>query len=76
MLVVCGNTFGAWVLLVIAIMCRVGIWMEVVGREHKAHSQEGLSSLREKPEYFLSTKWGHCLCMIVRISSQIFVWQS
>ena len=41
MQVVGGNTVGAWVLLVIAIMVWVG--MEEVGSEHAGHSQESLS---------------------------------
>ena len=40
MLVVGGNTVGAWVLLVIAIMGWV--WMEADGRQHARHSQEGI----------------------------------
>ena len=36
-----GNTVGAWVLLIIAILGWVGAWMEVVGREHVGHNQEG-----------------------------------
>ena len=40
MFVVGGNTVGAWVLLVIAIMGWVG--MEVVGREQEGHSLEGV----------------------------------
>ena len=41
-LVVGGNTVGAWVLLVIVMMGWVG--MEVVGREHAGHSLEVLST--------------------------------
>ena len=39
MLLVGGNTVGAWVLLVIAIMGWVG--MEVVGREHAGTARMG-----------------------------------
>ena len=35
MLVVGGNTVGAWVLLVIAVMGWVWVGMKVVGREHE-----------------------------------------
>ena len=41
-LVVGDNTVGEWALLVIAIMGWVGI--ELVGREHAGHSQEGLAT--------------------------------
>ena len=58
MLVVGGNTVGAWVLLVIAIMGLVG--MEVVGKDHAGHSQEGLTTQRDMPEHFLCARWEHC----------------
>ena len=58
MLVVGGNRVGEWVLLVIAIMGWVG--MEVVGREHLGHIQEGLVTLRDMPEHNLCASWGHC----------------
>ena len=54
MFVVGGYTFGAWVLLVIAILGLVGI--EVVGREHEGHSQEWLATLRDIPEHFLCAR--------------------
>ena len=44
MLMVSGNTVGAWALLVMAVMGWVGSWMEAVGREHEEHSQEGLAT--------------------------------
>ena len=53
MLVVGGNTVGAWVLLVVAIMGWVG--MEVVDRE-----QEGLAIQWDMPEHFLCARWEHC----------------
>ena len=49
MLVVGGNTVGVWALLVIAIMGWVG--MEVVGREHVGHRQEGVATQRDAPEH-------------------------
>ena len=52
------NTFGAWVLLIIAIMGWVG--MEVVEREHAGHSQEGLATQLDMPEHFLCARWEHC----------------
>ena len=39
---VIGNSVGAWMLLVIAIMDWVGV--EVVGREHAGHSHEALAA--------------------------------
>ena len=42
MLVVGGSAIVAWLLLVIAIVSLVG--MEVVGREHAGHSQDGLAT--------------------------------
>ena len=42
MLVVGGNTVGAWVLLVIAIMGLVAVGL--VGRERMGHSQKGLTT--------------------------------
>ena len=58
MLVVGDNTVGAWVWLVIAIMGWVG--MEVVGREHAGHSQEGLATQRDIPTHFLCARLDHC----------------
>ena len=58
MLVVGGSTFVAWVLLVVAIMGWVG--MEMVGRRHAGHSQEGLATQRDLPEHFLCARWEHC----------------
>ena len=39
--VVGSDTVGAWVLFVMAILGWVGVWMEIVGGEHRGHSQEG-----------------------------------
>ena len=47
----------AWMLLVIATIGLVG--MEIVGREHEGHSQEGLATQRDMPEHFLCTRWEH-----------------
>ena len=58
MLVVGGNTVGAWVLFVIDIMGWVG--MEVVRREHAGHSQEGLATQRGMPEHVKCARWKHC----------------
>ena len=70
-LVVGGNTVGAWVLLVIATMGWVG--MEVVGREHAAHNQVGLATLLDMPEHFLCAMWEHCLRIMNRMPCRIFV---
>ena len=43
-LVVGGDTVGAWVLLVIAVVGWVGVGMEVVGVEHVWHCVAGLDT--------------------------------
>ena len=52
------SAVGAWVLLVMTIMGWVG--MEVVGREHAGHSQDGLATQCDMPEQFLYARWEHC----------------
>ena len=56
-LVVGGNTDGAWVLLVVAIMGWVG--MEVVGRENVGYRQDELATQWDVPEHFLCARWKH-----------------
>ena len=36
------------------------VWMEVVGREHAMHNQEGLAMQRDMPEHFLCARWERC----------------
>ena len=71
MLMVGGSTVGAWVLLVMAIMGRV--WMEVDGRGNVGHIQEGLTTQRDMPEYFLCAKWEHRCHIMGRMPCRIFV---
>ena len=55
MLVLGGNTVGAWLLLVMAIMGWVG--MEVDVREHVGRNQEGLATRWDIPVHFLCARW-------------------